>query len=148
MTNIELMIKDEDDLYEKYNNKVSKDLIEYLVYRAKFIKDDIKIVLKSSINVDNLETIVKEGLQNYYFISKRIDKVNNKKQVIFFIIGVVFLILSTFIDLNILKEIIIIAGWVAIWEVVDISLNLDSDIRINRKIIKKLINSEIEVSRE
>ena len=60
--------------------------------------------------------------------------------------GIVFLILSTLIKYDVIKEIIIIIGWFVIWEGVDIALNLDSKLRIRRKKLKRLINSEIIIN--
>lgn len=144
MKNIIVNIKRESDLYEKYNDNLSKDLINYLIEEAR-VKDDIKIIINTNLNIKKIDVLLKEGIINAYNNSKRLDKYLDNKQIIFFIIGIIFLILSTFIKYGILNEIIIIAGWVAIWEVVDISLNIDSKLRISRKLMNKLINSEIEV---
>ena len=38
-------IKQEEDLYEKYSNNVSRDLINYLIRETKYVNDDIKIML-------------------------------------------------------------------------------------------------------
>lgn len=144
MKNIIVNIKKESDLYEKYNDNLSKELINYLIEEAR-VKDDIKIIINTNLNINKIDVLIKEGIINAYNNSKRLDKYLDNKQIVFFITGVIFLIISTFIKYSILNELIIIAGWFVIWEVVDISLNIDSKLRINRKIIKKLINSEIEV---
>lgn len=139
-------IKSEDDLYEKYSNSISRDLINYLIKEAKYSNDDnIKIIINTNLNIDNIESLIKDGLVNTYNESKKIDRMHDSKQLMFFIIGIVFLIVSTLVFYDIIKEIIIIAGWVAIWEVVDISLNIDSELKINRKLIKKLLECEIEI---
>lgn len=144
MKNIIVNIKRESDLYEKYNDNLSKDLINYLIEEAR-VKDDVKIIINTNLNIKKIDVLIKEGIINAYNNSKRVEKYLDNKQIIFLIIGVVFLIISTFIKYDIINEIIIIAGWVAIWEVVDIALNIDSKQKVNRKIIKKLIDSEIEI---
>ena len=144
MKNIIVNIREESDLYEKYNNNLSKDLINYLIEEAS-VKDDIKITISTNINIKKIDVLLKEGIINAYNNSKKLDKYLDNKQIIFFIIGIIFLIISTFIKYSVLNEIIIIAGWVAIWEVVDIALNIDSKQKVNRKLMNKLINSEIEV---
>ena len=71
------------------------------------------------------------------------DRYYNIKQLIFFIIGLLFLIISVFLKEAILNNLTEIAGWVAIWEVLDISLKIDYESRIIRKSIKKILKSRI-----
>lgn len=147
MKNIIVNLNSKDDLYEKYSNGLSRDLVSYLVREAKYADSNIKIIVNTNLEVDNLETFIKKGLEEVYMETRKIDKIHNIKQFMFFIIGIVFLILSTMGLFSILKEIIIIAGWVAIWEVVDISLNVDSELKLNRTLIRKLINSKFEINK-
>ena len=147
MKNIIVNLNSKNDLYEKYSNGLSRDLVNYLVREAKYADSNIKITINTNLEVDNLEMFVKRGLEEAYKETKKIDKIHNIKQFMFFIIGLVFLILSTMGLFSILKEIIIIAGWVAIWEVVDISLNVDSELKLSRTLIRKLINSKFEINK-
>ena len=146
MKNIIVNLNNECDLYEKYNNSLSRDLINYLIRESK-VKDDIKITINTNLEIDNLEKFIKNGLENAYIENRRIDKVHDIKQLTFLIVGLILLILSTINLYNVIKEVIIIAGWVAIWDVVDISLNVDSELKLTRKLIKKLISCEIEVNK-
>lgn len=147
MKNIVVNLYNESDLYEKYSNGLSRDLANYLVREAKYSNSNIKITINTNLEIDNLEEFIKNGLEEVYIETRKIDKIHNIKQFMFFIIGIVFLILSTMELFNILKEIIIIAGWVAIWEVVDISLNVDSELKLSRTLIRKLINSKFEINK-
>lgn len=147
MKTIAVNIKDESALYDDYSNDISKNLIEYLITEAKYSNDDIKIVVNTKLDIKNIDLLIRNGLEDAYKKSKKRESRYNSKQIMFFIIGVMFLLLSTFIENNdIVEEIIIIAGWVAIWEVVDISLNIDSEIKINRKLIKKLLKCDIDIN--
>ncbi|MBR6690674.1 MAG: hypothetical protein IKL65_05025 [Bacilli bacterium] len=58
----------------------------------------------------------------------------------------IFLIFSTITKPEVIKELILIIGWIAVWEVLDIAINIDSKQKYNRKIIKKLINCKIKVN--
>jgi len=58
----------------------------------------------------------------------------------------IFLIFSTITKPEVIKELILIIGWIAVWEVLDISINIDSKQKYNRKILKKLINCKIKVN--
>ena len=148
MKNIIVKLKNEEDLYEKYNDNVSSDLIDYLVEETKFTKDDIKIIVDTSLDIENIDKIIKEGLVKSYNESKRFDKLYDSKQILFFITGVLFLLFSSLINNDVTKEVILIIGWFVIWEGVDIALNLDSKLRLNRKTLNKLINSEIIINKK
>lgn len=146
MKNIIVNIENKSDIYEKYNNALSRELINYLIRESKFTNSDIKIIVNTNLKLDNIETFIKEGLKNAYNETKIIDRSHDTKQLTLLLIGTIFLIIST-LTFNIIKEIIIIAGWVAIWEAFDISLNVDSKLKLTRKLIKKLINCKIEVNK-
>lgn len=148
MKNIILKIKSIDDLYEKYNNNISKDLFKYLINECRYVKDDVKVIIYNQTNIKNVDRLIKDGLNEYLNECKKIDNEYNKKQILFFIIGLIFIMISTLVTYKIINEVIIIAAWVVIWEVVDISFNLDVQSSYGKKIIKKLINSEFIVDGE
>ena len=145
MKSIVVNIRRERDLYEKYSNKVSNDLLKYLVEEAR-VRDDIEIIVNTKLDVKNIDKLIKDGLENSYRNTKIIDKFYDNKQIILFIVGMLFLIFSTITQPEIIKELILIIGWVAVWEVIDIAINVDSKQKYNRKIIKKLINCKIKVN--
>ena len=58
--------------------------------------------------------------------------------------GVMFIFLSTKIDdSTIWKEVLVILGWVPIWEMMEVELFPDAAERKRRKAIKKLLKCEI-----
>lgn len=148
MKDIIVNLKNEEDLYEKYNNKLSSELIEYLLKETKKTKGNLKIIVNTSLNIENIEQTIKDGLLNAYEETKKFDDLYDNKQLSFFIMGFIFLLFSSLIKYDVIKEIIIIIGWFVIWEGVDIALNLDTKLRINRKKLKRLINSEIIVNKK
>lgn len=145
MKSIIVNLRKEQDLYEKYSNEVSSELIKYLVDEAR-VKDDIEIIINTKLDINNIEKLIKEGLENSYNDTKIIDKFYDNKQIILFIVGMIFLIFSTITKPEVIKELILIIGWIAVWEVLDIAINIDSKQKYNRKIIKKLINCKIKVN--
>lgn len=147
MKEIMVSLKSETDLYEKYSERLSKDLIEYLLNETKKTKGNLKIIINTSLKIKNIEQTIKDGLKMAYEENKTFDDIYDNKQASFFVMGIVFLILSTLIKYDVIKEIIIIIGWFVIWEGVDIALNLDSKLRIRRKKLKRLINSEIIINK-
>jgi len=139
-----------DDLYEKYNKSViSKELINYIIENTPRFKkkDDIKVVVnnKSSHEID-FKALFIQGLQREY--KKIILKYhyNNFLQLIYFIIGIIILFLSTLIKEMVLKEIILISGWFLIGAIAELELFSDMNIRKKRRILKKLLNSKIVVN--
>lgn len=145
MKSIVVNIRREKDLYEKYSNEVSNELIKYLVNEAK-VKDDVEVIVNTKLDVKNIDTLIKEGLEDSIKDIRNVDRFYDSKQVILFIVGMIFLIISTLTKPEIIKELILIVGWIAVWEVLDIAINIDSKQKYNKKIIKKLINCKITVN--
>lgn len=141
---IEIDLTCNDDLYEKYNRKiVSNDLVNYIItsaYNTKK-KDKIKIIINNSIGISSV-SLIKEGLKKEYEKSYLIYYKNNIVQIIYLLIGIIALFVSSIMDGNIFKEIILIGGWVLIWEMIE--LEIFSDVKEKRKriILKKILNSE------
>lgn len=151
--NINISILDKEDFFDKYNEeRVSKGLIEYIIEESRFVKkrDDLSIILSidDSNNSEFYKSKIKEGLSKRYEKSKQKEKNNNFKQLILFLIGIVFLFISAITsDETIFKEVFLIVGWVPIWEVIDIQLFSDLNERKNRKIIKRLLKSNILIKK-
>lgn len=147
---IEIDLYNEETLYEKYNkNIVSKELISYVIEQAMFISkyDTISVLVHNKCNVDKKYlNMIKEGLELEYKKKLRNHFINNIKQVILLLIGILFLFISTIIkDGFIFKEVFLIIGWVPIWEVIEIEMFTDVEERRTRKILKKLLESEFEL---
>ncbi len=144
---IEVNLKSEDELLEKYSGKLSNELLKYLINESKYTDESLKIVVKTNMEADSVKDVIKSGLNSALKNAEYIDKLYNNKQILLFIMGITILIISTLILNQVIKEIVIIAGWVFIWEVIDISLNTDIETRITKRTIKKLLKSRIVVER-
>ncbi len=145
---IEIGISNEETLYETYNKKfVSKKLIEYILEETRNIKNnnDIKIIITSELkNSIDYETLIKEGLEKEYKNSLKTYQRNKYLKLFYLLIGIILLILSQLLkDSVIFKEILLIGGWVLIWEVIELQMFTDFEENIKRKILKKLLNSKI-----
>lgn len=145
MKSIIVNIRREKDLYEKYSNEVSSELIKYLIDEAK-AKDDVEIIVNTKLDIKNIDKLVKQGLEDSIKDIRTLDKFYDNKQIILFIVGIIFLIISTLTKPEIIKELILIIGWIAVWEVLDIAINIDSKQKHNKKIVNKLINCKITVN--
>lgn len=143
---IKIDLVNEEDLYEKYNKEhVSKDLINYLVEKVSHFSsnDVVKIIINNNIKNKDVITLIQEGLKNFYHESIIKSNQNNILEIIYFILGIIALFISTLLERTIFKEIVLIWGWVLIWEMIELEIFSDIRDRKKRKILKKLLNSEM-----
>ncbi len=149
---LEIDINSKEDLFEKYNDKkISKELIKYMV----------DCVSEFKMN-DKLKVVINNNLKDKIFVSELIKKeldfemdrneykfiYNNRKQIIYFILGVCALVLSTFIEIEILEEIILIGAWVVLWDMVELEIDDDINYKKKKRILKKILNSDFEEIRK
>ena len=94
---INVDIKEMDDLVERYNEEiVSKDLINYILNQAKFInkKDNLKIIINQKFDFEcDIIKMINKALNDLYLLNLKKSYINNIKQFIFLILGIICLIL-------------------------------------------------------
>lgn len=136
----------DEDLFEKYNkSNVSEELINYVIKNTISIDlaYKIKIVINNKTKNKDVITLIKEGLLKEYERCKREYVRNNIIQLVYLVIGILILIFSNIITEAVFKEIILIGGWLFIWTMAEMELFQDNSNRRRRKILKKLLVSEI-----
>lgn len=136
------------ELVEKYNdNKISHDMIKYVVKEAMLAKNygKIKLIINKKCDVNkNVTEMLKVGLKEEYQRSLEQYQDNNKRQLFFLCLGFILIFMALLIpERNVFKEILLISGWVPIWEIMELELYPDVYSRKKRKVIDKLLNSEI-----
>lgn len=143
-------IQKEKDLIETYDDSVvNHKLIEYILKKSTFIhkEDNVKFVINNKCNTEIFirEKII-DGLKLEYDYTIREHQHNNLIQILLLFMGITFLFLSTLISEEFIwKEVMVIVGWVPIWEMIDIELFKEFKNRRNKKIIEKLIKSDFEI---
>lgn len=153
MSNIvEIDITSSDYLFEVYNkNKISRELIKYLIDSVPYNKrkEEFKIVINNKLkNHISCAELIKNALDlelksnDFKFLK------NNMKQISFFVIGVLALIISNWINIDIFKEIMLIGAWVLLWDMVEMEIEDDLNNRKKKKIIKKILASEFIENKE
>lgn len=147
-TVIEIDLYNKQDFYDKYNHKIiSQELINYIKNQASHAntkKLEILINRHCRMDDDYLD-LLKNTLKNDYLLYRRKLHLNNITQVLFLICGFILLILSHGIKkYAVLEEILLICGWVFIWEMIELQLFTDSKNIYNCKILKKLSNTNIQ----
>ena len=145
---LEIDINDKEDLFEKYNEKkISKELIKYIIDNTpKFKKNDkMKVIINNNLK-DKMfvSELIKKELDSEVARNEYKFTYNNRKQIVYFILGVAALVLSTFINIEILEEIILIGAWVVLWDMVELELQDDISNRKKKYILKKLLTGEFE----
>lgn len=139
-------LDEKDDLFERYNkNKVSKDLIQYMIDVMPVLKkdDSLKVVINNRIKGDiHCSELIKKALDEACINNDFRFRLSNMRQMSFFIVGIFALIIASMIDLEILKEIIIIGAWVLLWDAVEMEIEDDINNRKRNKKLKKILNSE------
>ena len=148
---INVDLQEKNDFLEKYNHEeVTNDLVEYLIKEARHTQKDDNIIINFNVlfNAEfNIKEMLIKTLKEEYLHNINDHRYTNLFQIILFLLGIIFLSLSTlFKDGVIWKEILVIGGWVPIWEMVELELFNDVRGRKRKKIINKLINSEINVN--
>jgi len=144
---LKIDLLNKNDLVEKYNKGiVSKELIKYMIESTPCFGrgDTIKIVINNRIkDLDECTSFIIEGLKNEY--DDNIFKYyrNNLMQIGLLIAGVIAIFISTLVDATIIKELVLIGGWVLIWEMVESEIFEDINNRKKIRILRKLLNSEI-----
>ena len=142
---VEIDILKEEYLYDTYNQKmVSDNLIEYIYKKVGPIRkqDSIVIVINKRIK-DKCEILLREGFKKGYEKSIWSHYRDNYLQIVYFLIGFIMLFFSRVINENlILDEILVIGGWVLIWEAISIEIFNNSENRKRRRIMKKLDEAE------
>ena len=143
---VEIDLVSEEDLFERYNkNIVSEDLINYIVRKTINIESEykIKLIINNETENKNVVSLIKDGLLKEYERCKIEYVRNNIVQLVYLVIGIIILIFSNIITEAVFKEIILIGGWLFIWTMAEMELFQDNSNRRRRKILKKLLVSEI-----
>ena len=148
---IDIDIDKEEYFFEKYNhNLINKTLINHIINESIYTKkhDTIKLIINNNtkLKIDINEELIKgfnRELDNLVIMNER----NNLIQLALLFLGIVFLFLSRlFSNFSIWQEVLVIIGWVPIWEMIDLELFRDFKNRRKIYIIKKLLKSEIIVN--
>lgn len=151
---INLIIQNKEDFYDKFNtNRLSKELGDYLYNNSlQFsLKETLSISIITTFKLEKREQeeivdMVREhfGLSvretlNYY-------KFNRVKKLILFILGILLICCAHFTELRhdfIFSEVLLIIGWVAIWEVFENIILVETKKRFKLKYLKKLVKCKI-----
>jgi hypothetical protein len=151
---ISIYIKDADDYYNEFDADdltLSDDILSFINNRVENISYKYNIVLEFDSPVialhekKKLLNIIKSHYGLAYSLKQKASKANKLKALIFFVIGIIMLLLSYFIGkyVNLISEILLIAGWVAVWETVSVIFFDNIKVMTNKRNIDRLYNAKI-----
>ena len=147
---IEVDIFEKNDLFERYNRKkVSKSLINYIIEETPdFRKEDkLKIIINSKLDESiDYKNLIKQNLNDEYVRSFRKHLHIGIIQFLYLIVGVIILFISTLIDGEVFREVVLICGWVLIWAMAELEIFSDMEGRKKRRTLKKLLHSDFIVN--
>lgn len=154
---VKINIKNKEDYKNTYNeNELSSELKQYILdhVKSKNTKQNIKLDIATDFKMDE-----KEALNLTYMIRRafgldvseimNISKKRSLKSLFAFILGTIFLLIYSFVPKQyVVTEIILIIGWVLIWESTYNFLfkNIETKLMITRR--KQIIKSKIEINKE
>lgn len=146
------MIKIELKTYENalniYNtNYLNRELDEYILEQAKYLPlSKINILITSNLTEEEQNNL-KDLIHNYYKNKSKhldkIDKYDNLIRLILITIGILILIISSFLT-TIFSELFSIIAWVIIWEAVYDFIFEELKRKRKNSIYKKLSKCNIE----
>lgn len=151
---IDVSINNKNDLFNMYNNKIINPTLGTYLFnelKGKPVVASVTInIYTSIIFTDNDKiNIIKMIKNNFDFIENEdliTQRVINYRSIILLLFGTIFIWISyylEFINNYMFKELPLILGWVAIWEVADYLFFDRTKSRIERKRIKQLKNAKI-----
>ncbi len=153
-TVIEISFDEKDDYINQFNeNKLSNNLSNYILdeCRGKSLANRITLNVKVNFKISSKEKEefvkmvhenYKSDLEEYMLILRH----SNLKKVIIFFVGVILIYLSYFKDIGntkVISEVILVIGWVAIWEAAYTWLFENSQNRVTIKRLKQLAKCKI-----
>lgn len=146
-------LNDQNSYKNPFNeNKLSQDLSNYILEECKGLNynDELEIHVKTKFDITREEKVyIINMIRSNYGIDVRENVIYMdhliKKNVVLFILGCLFIAYSFFIEdvAAIISEIILIIGWVGIWEVVYSIFFSEYKKRIEINRLKQLANSRI-----
>ena len=151
---IEIYLKNKEDYKNPFNeNKLSNELSDYILDECKGIayNCEIELNIKTKFKLSSEERIKLISMIRSNFgldVRESLIYMNNliNKNIFLFLFGCIFIIISIGIKdiVPIVSEIVLIVGWVGIWEVVYSLFFSDYRKRLEIKRFRQLSNSKIK----
>lgn len=154
VNNIELIINEKEEIYNEFNNeKLSSNLGDYIYNEALIFNRNESFQINIKTNFDltkNEKNEIVDMIREYFGLRIRETinyyKFNRLKKLLLFLLGIILITISHFVSINnefLISEVFLIIGWVAIWEVFDNILLVETKKKFKLNRYKKLVNCKI-----
>lgn len=148
---IHIDLEGKDDLYDEYNWNILNDkLASYINKQVSRSKLDDKIIIEISAGFtmnkekEKMRSCILEHYNDVLKECEIYDKVDVTKKIFLMLFGLIVLVVARNIEVaGIISELLNIAGWVAVWEVVYSLLFTDNERKFKQKRAKQLVKAEI-----
>ena len=153
MNKIEIELKDKKDFVNKYNsNRISSDLYNYIKEENKIldIKEKINIEIKPQFKMTdeekellalNIKKTTSEEIKDLEYVEQKVIF----KELLFLAIGIIITFFWFVVRKSeFISEIILIIGWLFVWEAVKKLVFSRVEHRLNIKRLKKIVKSDID----
>jgi len=149
---IHIDLDGKDDLYDEYNWNILNDKLANYINKQvskSHLEDKIIIEIRSGFTLSKEKEKMANCIKEYYNAvlteSNVYERVSTTKNILLLLLGILFLLIANnFLIVSIFRELLNIAGWVAIWEVVYNVLFTENERKFKKKRNKKIINSDIK----
>jgi len=153
MNKIEIELKDKKDFVSKYNNnRISNELYNYIKEESKLlnIKEQFNIEIKPQFKMTdeekellalNIKKTTSEEIKDLEYIEKKVLI----KELLFLMIGIIITFFWFVVRKSeFISEIILIIGWLFVWEAVKKLVFSKVENRLNIKRLKQIVKSDID----
>lgn len=131
---INMTVLDDNEFLSPYGEEkdivISRETAAFLEHSTRAIHHnrDLTLVISSNVIDEKEKVLYKKGIHNYFensFLALQKDlKRNLWTSIIFALIGVLYfavlIVISLFVDYDLILEMLSIAGWVFLWEAVEL----------------------------
>lgn len=119
---IHMKLESVEEAMHPLNDAILSEIVaSYLEKESRFVTTSQITLVIHGLSSKKEKQQLEELLRNYYQEKmeeiKTIDRFDDLKRIILFLIGVLLILLSSMLT-SVLSEVILVAGWVAIWETV------------------------------
>jgi len=153
MNKIEIELKDKKDFVSKYNNnRISNELYNYIKEESKLlnIKEQFNIEIKPQFKMTdeekellalNIKKTTSEEIKDLEYIEQKVLI----KELLFLMIGIIITFFWFVVRKSeFISEIILIIGWLFVWEAVKKLVFSKVENRLNIKRLKQIVKSDID----
>ncbi len=150
---ISITVRNRDDLISKFNDQqLSDELGNYIFlesfesgFRKKLV---IQLVIKFKVS-DKEKTNINDMIHRYFGLGVKESiyyiKFSLAKQLVLFILGVILIVLAVLTPLKVISEVLLISGWVCVWETVYGLFFVDTKYHVRMKRFKQLSQCKVKI---